>query len=419
MAGTRSGERLRCPRCGNGLRPPERNGAEFAELPCPACGVLLRARPRVRTCSGPDEAAAVRPPASAATSRTSEGLDLTARVLALRVLAGGYRVGLAGGALGLLALGGVVPVLGRWLRDELACWDDVVATLGGLPVRPTSKNPDADLGPVIARPDAPRLFDEVDYVARRIGARRPEQIRLTYLPCCGVTAWRRSRALVVGLPLLDVLNLAELRAVLAHELAHLARGDATGAAGALRFIEALGRTLDGPLPPSRSPLRLWARTCRQLGDLLGAPVARGQEARADRLAALVAGGNVAASALVKVALVQPLFREVLEHYDPDDASLPNLYAFFRAFWARIPEELRTAMRHRLLSDPAPITDGPHPPLLDRLSAVQMYPARTTSADDEAQAVNVLGDLEAFEQMLHNRLFGVPAVEPSLFHRAGS
>jgi hypothetical protein len=31
----------------------------------------------------------------------------------------------------------------------------------------------------------------------------------------------------------------------------------------------------------------------------------------------------------------------------------------------------------------------------------------------------LGDLEIFEQMLHNRLFGLPPVEPSVFHRAGS
>jgi hypothetical protein len=48
------------------------------------------------------------------------------------------------------------------------------------------------------------------------------------------------------------------------------------------------------------------------------------------LAAAIAGGSAAASALVKVALVQPLFREVLEHYDPA-SSEDNLYAFFRAF----------------------------------------------------------------------------------------
>ena len=57
----------------------------------------------------------------------------------------------------------------------------------------------------------------------------------------------------------------------------------------------------------------------------------------------VAGGGAAASALVKVAIVQPLFREVLETYDPTAPDAPNLYAFFRAFWFRLPAEVHTAM----------------------------------------------------------------------------
>ena len=68
-------------------------------------------------------------------------------------------------------------------------------------------------------------------VAQKLGVKPPGQVRLTYLPCCGVVAWGRSRALILGLPLLRVLTVAELRAVLAHELAHLAAGDATRARG--------------------------------------------------------------------------------------------------------------------------------------------------------------------------------------------
>src|SRR5437764_1005281 len=83
-----------------------------------------------------------------------------------------------------------------------------------------------DPGPVLARTDAPLLFTVVNEVARRLGVKPPGQIRLTYLPCCGMVAWGRSQALVLGLPLLRVLTLAELRSVIAHELAHLARGDA-------------------------------------------------------------------------------------------------------------------------------------------------------------------------------------------------
>jgi Zn-dependent protease with chaperone function len=179
----------------------------------------------------------------------------------------------------------------------------------------------------------------------------------------------------------------------------------------------LDQALDQAAAPSRSPLRLWARLCRRWADSLIGPIARGQEARADRCAATIAGGDAAASALVKVALVQPLFREVLEHYDPTDPNLPNLYAFFREFWLRLPDSLHTAMRLSLLAGKQQTVEGAHPPLPDRLTVVQSYPHRETP--DHASAKTALSDLEALEQMLHNRLFSTPGIEPSVFHRAGT
>jgi hypothetical protein len=98
--------------------------------------------------------------------------------------------------------------------------------------------------------------------------------------------------------------------------------------------------------------------------------------------------------------------------------VPNLYEFFRLFWTRLPESLLTAIRHRLLTDGEVSPDASHPPLLDRLASVQSYPARSSTALDIAPASSTLGDLEAIEQMLHNRLFAVDRVEPSVFHRSG-
>ena len=132
-----------------------------------------------------------------------------------------------------------------------------------------------------------------------------------------------------------MLTQAELRAVLAHELAHLARGDATRAARSARFVEGLELAVEQAGRPGWGPLGAWARFCLREASWLIEPVARSQEARADRMAAIIAGGGAAASALVKVALVQPLFREVLEHYDPNHPEYPNLYAFFRTFWYRL------------------------------------------------------------------------------------
>lgn len=410
--------RWRCPACGTALDPSETSLADEIRLRCPDCGGLFRVRRREG--SGPSTAvfSGEVPAARPAAPPIVGGFGLAWRGLALQVMVPIFHVGNTLGAVAMLALGGIVPVARGWLRDQVGTGSDVVRTLGGVTVTMPATDPDADLGPAIARGDAPELFTEIADAARRLAARPPQQVRLTYLPCCGVVAWDRSRALVLGLPLLHVLTRVELRAILAHELAHLARGDATSAARSSRFVQGLGQALDEAPSPSLSPLRLWARLCRRVSDTLHAPIARGQEARADRASASLAGGDAAASALVKVAAVQSLFREVMDAYDPTDPELPNLYAFFRLFWSRLPDSLLTAIRHRLLRDGETAPDPAHPPLLDRLASVQSYPARPSSESDSLPASSTLGDLEALEQMLHNRLFAVDRVEPSVFHRTG-
>ncbi len=425
--GASSHGRLRCPSCGGSLRPLE-TAAPEGRWVCEACGGRYRLRRRegrsgeITAATSGEHATALEPRMPRAVEPpTVSGLGLLVRGLALVGLRGAYHVGTTVGAATLLALGGFIPVIGRWLRDELDDWPGVLETLGGVRLVSETGNPDTDLGPVLARADAPVLFTEIGEVARRLGAKPPGQVRLTYLPCCGVVAWGhgRKRALLLGMPLLHVLNQAELRAVLAHELAHLARGDATVSLRSARFVEGLSQALDQAERPSISPLRLWAKLCRRLGEGWLAPIARGQEARADRASAAIAGGDVAASALVKVALVQPLFREVLEHYDPAEPDLPNLYAFFRAFWSRVPDTLHTSIRHRLLAAPSTPIDAAHPALLDRLAVVQSYANRALSDFDQERASTLLGDVEAMEQLLHDRLFATGRVEPSVFHRAGS
>jgi Zn-dependent protease with chaperone function len=319
-----------------------------------------------------------------------------------------------------------VPVVGAWLRDEtIGGWGGVVERLGGVWPRPDRDSPDADLGPILTRADAPRLFDDLNDLARKLGTRAPREVRLGYLPICAVTSWGRgrgrSKVLVVGLPLLDVLTRGELRAVLTHELSHLARGDATHAARRARFFETLESGLENASPTGRfSPLRAWASVCSAIGSRLAAPLAREQETRADADAARLAGGPTAASAVVKVALVQPLFRALLDHFDSQGSTDVNLYAAFRAFWTSLTPSFLESMRHRLLSrvHEAP-PDRAHPPLLDRLAAMQAHPDRRSDADEsDAPAVSVLADPEALETMLHNRLFGTAGVEKSVFHRTG-
>ncbi len=398
---------LVCPRCGSDLEPLDEGPGDFYRMHCAGCDATFRARRR----RGPQ--------ARGSASRPVGGLVLGLRAGSLLLVRWIYGAGLGGGTAAMVALGGFVPVVRGWLDDTVRDVDGVVEAMGGIRVASASRDPDSDFGPILRRSDAPGLFEEVAEVARRLGVRPPEEVRLAFLPCCGVVAWRRSRALLLGLPLLQVLSMAELRAVLAHELAHLARGDATWSAGSLRFVEGLNRALDDPEGRARGPLRLWARACRRAALTLIGPIARGQEARADRASAAVAGGRPAASALVKVALVQPLFRELLGHVEPDRPGGSNLYATFRGFWARLPGPLLESMRLRLLVDDEATGDSPHPPLPDRLATIQAYPERPDAPPDDLPASGLLGDPEWLEQMLHDRLYRLPPIEPSVFHKAGS
>jgi Zn-dependent protease with chaperone function len=347
------------------------------------------------------------------------GLGLAARGAGLAALRLAYPVGVGAGSAALLAAGGLIPVARDWLDDRLSSWPDLVRRLGGIPLPRPPRDPDTDLGLALRRPDAPLLFQALAELCRRAGCRPPDSVRLTYLPCCGVVgsgAASTRRVLLIGIPLFHVLDAAELRAALAHEVSHLAHGDELSAERATRFLDALGRELDGAAP--RGPLAGWARFCLARGTRLARPLALGHEARADRFAAASAGGPAAASALVKVALVQPLFREALSHYEAthDPSGPTDLYAFFRSFWDRLPVELMTLLRHRLLSAP-PEPDSLHPPLLDRLALVQSYPALEFPPEGRASAW--LGDPPALEQRLHERMFGMASVERTVFHKAGS
>ena len=383
-----------------------------AAVRCPRCGGEVSPDFRARACAPHHRRRADQAPPLG-------GFVLVWRNWVLRLLRWMYWTGTFVGALMLLVCGGFVPVISGWLRDEIDGWADIVGALGGVWFAVETNDPDSDLGPVLARVDAPLFFATIDKVGRRLGVKPPSQVRLSYLPCCGVVAWGRSRALLIGLPLFRVLTQGELRAIVAHELAHLARGDATAAARSARFVEALEQAVERNVRRVRGPLGAWARFCLHEASWLIEPVACGQEARADRFAAAIAGGSAAASALVKVAVVQPLFREVLAAYDPNDSSELNLYAFFRAFWYRLPADVHTAMRLSVLTSRHSTHDPAHPPLPDRIVSLQAYPDPAHLNGDSQPATTFLGDLEIFEEMLHNRLFGLPPVEPSVFHRAGS
>ncbi len=317
-----------------------RRSRRTAALRCPRCGGALSDGPDVPP-GAADQPATIQPQVA----RPLSGIMLVWRNSMLRMLASLYWIVTFTGSAVLLVCGGFVPVVRGWLRNEIDDWSDVVATLGGVWFTVDTAGPRQRLGPVLARVDAPHLFATIDSVGRRLGVKPPSQVRLTYLPCCGVVAWGRSRALLIGLPLFRVLTQGEFRAIVAHELAHLARGDATAAARSARFVEALraGRRTKRPARP---------RSAGCLGTILparGVVADRAGGARPGSAGRSLRGRDRRRQRRRR----RPWSRSPSFSRSSARSSRPttrtttpssNLYAFFRAFWYRLPAEVHTAMR---------------------------------------------------------------------------
>jgi hypothetical protein len=322
------------------------------------------------------------------------------RALALRWLAILYQIGIVIGSAALFVCGGWVML---WRRHGTYSRVEASEAPGVYLVSKTL-DPDRDLGPVLARVDAPDLFDMIDQIGRRLGVRRPDQVRLTFLPCCGIVAWGRSRALIIGLPLFQVLTQGELRAIIARELAPLTSWSAASAVRGIRFVDRIHRALERD-DGGRGLLGAWARFCYRVASRLIGPVAWHHEYRGDRVSEAIAGGGTASSALVKLAVVQPVFRELLEACDPNEVGELNLYALFRNLWFRLPTEVHVAMRSSILTRSYHDADPAHPPLSERVSKFWTYRDPGNRHGDAHQATDLLPALENFEQMLLDRLYG--------------
>ena len=150
------------------------------------------------------------------------------------------------------------------------------------------------------------LRDLVEEIRREIGAPPVDAIMLTdgfHASAAAETpAWRlrRRRALVLGFPVLATLSLSELRAVIAHELAHFSSAHDRFAAGVYRTRArwlALRTALDRRLA---TPLYVYWLVGWYVPRLnaASAEISRRHELAADRIAAQVAGSRAAADALV-------------------------------------------------------------------------------------------------------------------------
>lgn len=298
----------------------------------------------------------------------------------------------------LYALGGLSLALGAFIAGlYFAALSDATSTvacfalsgLAALFVAPLMPHPRAlPEGRRLTRSDAPRLFDLIDRVRRKIKGPAIHDVHLTghfnasvwLSPRLGVLGGHRA-SLLVGLPLLQALSRKEFAAVLAHEYGHLT---ATGG----RFNRWISHTRISWLQVqermttersaagrlSQSFLRWYIPVFAAYAGIL----AREDEYRADRNASRLVGRRTMADALVAVALRGRFIRQhfwinlwAQADHSPQPTYLPHasmhtaLSAGFNRELAKI--WLREAM------DRHPFTGDAHPNLRDRLLALDVMP----------------------------------------------
>jgi Zn-dependent protease with chaperone function len=271
--------------------------------------------------------------------------------------------------------------------------------------------------------DHPRLFAEIQGVAKALDESMPEEVYLTASVDAFVTQWggtfgyKSCRVMALGLPLMQVLTLSQFRPVLAHEFGHHYSDDARLVPWVHRSRAAIVRNLRSlakrsPVIPSvmRAPMgKLLLSLIIRL--LLGywrvflkatQLVSRRQQYRADEIACHIAGSQAFIDGLRATdaaELAFPAFWDqelvsALQH-----GCLPPVCEGFSRFLAtpKVAKAIEANLE-RELRQPRPSPFDEHPPMRDRIAATQRLPCGSPSEKD-CPATTLIGDLAITEMRL--------------------
>ncbi len=260
-------------------------------------------------------------------------------------------------------------------------------------------------GPVLYPNEHPKLFRELESIAEAMGEAMPVQVFL--LP--DVNAWVSNRGgvmglgshrvMALGLPLLKVLNVSELRAVLAHEFGHYHGGETALGPWVYKTRSAIIRTLES-LQNSviQKPFLLYGKLFLRITHA----VSRQQEYAADGMAAQIAGGDALISGLKKIYCAAHAFDA---YWSGEVVPLlasgfrPPISMGFSAFLdsETISQGAADLLREELDSDEQDPYDT-HPSMKDRIAALQEAGTGDHTIDN-TPAISLLDDEASVEREL--------------------
>ncbi len=276
-------------------------------------------------------------------------------------------------------------------------------------------------GPELTREQQPRLFAEIETIAKSVQQEMPAEVFLVG----DVNAWVAQRGGIMGigsrrvmglgLPLMHLLTRAQLRAVLAHEFGHYHGGDTKLGPWIYKTRGTIGRTLgalggaDGKGSLLQLPFLWYGKVFLRITHA----ISRRQEFVADDLAARVVGSQPLIHGLRTVHGAGPAFQLYWANECAPVLNAgykPPLTEGFRRFIGaerisgliskHLEEELKTGK-----TDPY----DTHPPLKERILAVEHLPAGEL-ADGDTPATSLLDNIPALEAQLLSGIAGAQEAE---------
>lgn len=303
---------------------------------------------------------------------------LVVGLLWLTVRAFDAGAGTAGGKLGLVAVVVVVALV-------RALWQVARAKPG--------PEPGVEVPPAAA----PELWATVRELADVAGTRVPDEIRLVPEVNAAVAEDARllglvggRRRLYLGVPLVQALDVAQLRSVLAHELGHYSRNHTRLGAVAYRGRAVIVATVQQLSGVAGWLLRGYAR----LYLLVSASVSRRQELEADELSVRVAGREVAQGTLRELPVVDAAWSFYTNAYlglGWESGLAPTARGFFGGFGALLAARGDELARVRAEAPPQEqsLWDS-HPSVAARVAAMERMPSGDSPRDTRPATALVPG-----------------------------
>jgi heat shock protein HtpX len=265
-------------------------------------------------------------------------------------------------------------------------------------------------GPLLKPDQNPRLFAELKSISSAVSQNLPSEVYL--LPDANAYVAQRGgflglgcrRIIGIGLPLLSVLTVSQLRSVLAHEFGHYYGGDTRLGPLIFRTRIMVIRTVSGLHADNtffyliRLPFYGYGKMFLRITQA----VSRSQEYSADRLAARLAGSANTITALRNIHGIGPAWDSYWRsEYAPILSSgfVPPLASGFKRFLQskNVAEKVTEIIEKQSKESKTNPYDS-HPSLKDRIAALESLPSGQEISED-APAISLLDNIPPLEMGL--------------------